>query len=247
VSELRSAIEGMRLETLAELPDARLEEDFAELQRASELIDAERLRRLAEIERRGSYQRDGHLSAASWLASTFKVAWGTARNEVRMARALEDMPVTRRAFEGGDLSMSAARVLVDARDADQEAFRSSEATLVEAARIHSMQDVRRVAAYWRQAAEREAAMGGEEKLRERRRLHASVTFMGMVRVDGDLDPETGETLLTPSGRCSTRSPERQGPTTAARRRSGGRTPSARSAGSGSTSASGLRWLAIGPT
>jgi hypothetical protein len=196
VSELRSAIEGMRFETLAEQPDARLEEDFAELQRASELIDAERLRRLAEIERRGTYRRDGHLSAAAWLASKFKVAWGTARNEVRMARALEDMPVTRRALEDGDLSMSAARVLVDARDADHEAFRSSEATLVEAAKIHSMQDVRRVAAYWRQAAEREAAMAGEEKLRERRRLHASVTFMGMVRVDGDLDPETGETLLT---------------------------------------------------
>jgi hypothetical protein len=196
VSELRSAIETMRFETLAELPDARLEDGFAELQRAAELIDAERLRRLAEIERRGTYRREGHLSAASWLASTFKVAWGTARGEVRMARALEDMPVTRRALEDGDLSMSAARVLVDARDGDHEAFRSSEATLVEAAKIHSMQDVRRVAAYWRQAAEREAAMGGEEKLRERRRLHASVTFMGMVRVDGDLDPETGETLLT---------------------------------------------------
>jgi Domain of unknown function (DUF222)/HNH endonuclease len=196
MSELRSALDGLRLETLAELPDARLEEDFAELQRASELIDAERLRRLAEIDRRGAFARDGHLSAASWLASTFKVAWGTARREVRMARALEDMPVTRRALEDGDLSMSAVQVLVDARDADPEAFRSSEATLVETARIHSMQDIRRVAAYWRQAAEREAAMGGEEKLRERRRLHASVTFMGMVRVDGDLDPETGETLLT---------------------------------------------------
>ena len=196
MSELRSTIESLRIETLAELPDSRLEEDFAELQRASELIDAERLRRLAEIDRRATYRRDGQLSAASWLASTFKVAWGTARNEVRMARALEDMPVTRRALEDGDLSMSAARVLIDARDADHEAFRSSEATLVEAARIHSMQDVRRVAAYWRQAAEREAAMAGKDKLRERRRLHASVTFMGMVRVDGDLDPETGETLLT---------------------------------------------------
>ena len=199
MSELRSAIEGLRLETLAELPDARLEEDFAELQRASELIDAERLRRLAEIDRRVAYRRDGHLSTAGWLASTCKLSWGMARNEVRMARALEDMPVTRRALEDGDLSMSAARVLVDARDADHEAFRSSEATLVEAARIHSMQDVRRVAAYWRQAAEREAALDGEEKLRERRRLHASVTFMGMVRLDGDLDPETGETLLTALG------------------------------------------------
>jgi hypothetical protein len=196
MSELRSTIEGLRLETLAEVPDARLEDDLAELQLVSELIDAERLRRLAEIDRRATYRRDGHLSAAAWLASTFKIAWGTARNEVRMARALEDMPVTRRALEEGDLSMSAARVLVDARDADHEAFRTTEAALVEAARIHSMGDVRRVAAYWRQAAEREAALGGEEKLRERRRLHASVTFMGMVRVDGDLDLETGETLLT---------------------------------------------------
>jgi hypothetical protein len=44
--------------------------------------------------------------------------------------------------------------------------------------------------------ERQAAPDGEEKLREHRRLHASVTFLGMVRVDGTLDPETGETLLT---------------------------------------------------
>ena len=29
-----------------------------------------------------------------------------------------------------------------------------------------------------------------------RRLHASVSLLGMVRVDGDLDPETGESLLT---------------------------------------------------
>ncbi|MGH2686832.1 MAG: DUF222 domain-containing protein, partial [Actinomycetota bacterium] len=46
------------------------------------------------------------------------------------------------------------------------------------------------------AVEREAILDGEEKLRERRRLHASVTFMSMVRLDGDFDPESGETLLT---------------------------------------------------
>jgi hypothetical protein len=106
------------------------------------------------------------------------------------------MPETRRAVDDGELSMSAVRVLVAARDADPSAFKESEPQLVDAARLHSMQDLRRVTAYWRQAVEREAALGGEEKLRERRRLHASVTFLGMVRVDGDLDPETGETLLT---------------------------------------------------
>jgi hypothetical protein len=53
-----------------------------------------------------------------------------------------------------------------------------------------------VAAYWRQAVEREQALESDDKLRAQRRLHASVTFLGMVRLDGTLDPETGETLLT---------------------------------------------------
>jgi hypothetical protein len=59
MSELLSAIEGFRAETLPELPDARIEEDFAELHKASELIELERLRRLAEIDRRRLYERDG--------------------------------------------------------------------------------------------------------------------------------------------------------------------------------------------
>jgi hypothetical protein len=95
--------------------------------------------------------------------------------------------------------MSAVRVLATARDVDPSAFQLSEAQLVEAARIHSMHDLQRVAAYWRQAVEREHAAEGEEKTRERRKLHASVSLLGMVRVDGDLDPETGETLLTALG------------------------------------------------
>src|SRR2546428_774288 len=118
MSELRSAVEGLRSELLTELPDARIEEDFAELQRVVELLEVERLRRLAEIDRRRLFQRDGYLSAASWLASTHKVAWGAAREHVRIARALEEMPETRRALEAGDLSMSAVRVLVTAREAD---------------------------------------------------------------------------------------------------------------------------------
>jgi hypothetical protein len=51
-------------------------------------------------------------------------------------------------------------------------------------------------AFWRQHVESEQALGGEDVLYRRRRLHASVTLDGSVRVDGDLDPATGETLLT---------------------------------------------------
>ncbi|MGZ5302143.1 MAG: hypothetical protein ACXWEJ_10015, partial [Actinomycetota bacterium] len=99
MSELRSAVESLRSEVLPELPDARIEEDFTELQRVSELLEIERLRRLAELERRRLFERDGHLSAASWLAATHTVSWGAARDHVRTARALEEMPETRRALE----------------------------------------------------------------------------------------------------------------------------------------------------
>jgi hypothetical protein len=88
--------------------------------------------------------------------------------------------------------MSAIQVLVAVRDASADAFERCEPQLVEAARIHSVSDLQRVAAFWREAVEREQALGGEDRLRARRRLHASVSLLGMVRVDGDLDPETGE-------------------------------------------------------
>ena len=195
MSELRSALEAFRADDLSGQPDARVEEDFAELQRVVEIAERERLRRLAEIERRGIFGRDGHLSAASWLASSFKVGWGTAKEQVRTARGLEDMPETSKALDAGELSLSAAKVLMQAREADPDAFSRCEPELVEAARIHRVSDLQRVASHWRQAVERDHADGGEDRLRRMRRLHASRTFGGMVRIDGDLDPETGEALF----------------------------------------------------
>ena len=46
MSELRSTVDALRSEALADLPDARIEEDFAELHRAVERLEVERLRRL---------------------------------------------------------------------------------------------------------------------------------------------------------------------------------------------------------
>lgn len=195
MSELRSAVEMLRSESLAELPDARIEQDFAELHRAVEQLEVERLRRLAEIDRRRLFERDGHLSAASWLVSAFNAAWGIAREHVRLAKAIEEMPSARVAIEEGEVSLSSARVLASARDANPEAFASAEPTLVDAARMHTLNDLQRVAAFWRDAATRKRALAGESDT-DRQRLYASKTFMGRVRADADLNPETGELLLT---------------------------------------------------
>lgn len=196
---LRSVVDALRAQVLPDLPDARVEEEFAELQRSLELLEVERLRRLVEIDRRRLFERDGHLSAASWLAVRHRMAWGTARYQVRVGRALEEMPETRAALTAGDVSLSAARLLASAHGVDAHAFARNEEHLVDAARRHSIQDLTKVVAFWRERAEHEQAPDREGSLRGRRALHASVSFLGMVRVDGELDPETGETLLTALG------------------------------------------------
>jgi hypothetical protein len=198
ICELGSVIAALRTEVVSELPDARVERDFSELQAACEAIEAERLRRLAEIDRRRLFERDGHLSAVSWLAARFRVAWGEARRAMATAHAFEGMPAMRASFEQGAISLSAVRVLAEASEAEPEAARAAEGFLVDAASRHNITDLRRAIVHWRHVVARDRARtdGLESVQRARRRLHASVTLDGMVRLDGDLDPESGETFLT---------------------------------------------------
>src|SRR5207245_8493124 len=134
MSELRSALEALQSEDLSPLPDAALEEDFEELQRAAEIIEVERLRRLAALDQRRPWLRDGCLSTTAWLAERFRMAHGAAAADVRMARALEAIPATREAASSGEISVSAVRVLVSAREADPDEFARSEPLLLDAAR-----------------------------------------------------------------------------------------------------------------
>ena len=67
---------------------------------------------------------------------------------------------------------------------------------MDAAQTLSVRELRRAVAYWRQTADHRRAEEDAEWLFGLRRLHVSPTLGGMVRVDGDLDPETGQTLIT---------------------------------------------------
>ena len=114
MSELRSTIDALRSEVLAELPDAQAEEEFAEIRRGIEALEAESLRRLPDLERRRVHERDGHLSVASWMASTHRVSYGAARRSAATARALERMPETQRALEHGEVSLAGVGMLAQA-------------------------------------------------------------------------------------------------------------------------------------
>jgi Domain of unknown function (DUF222)/HNH endonuclease len=110
------------------------------------------------------------------------------------------MPETRQALERGEVSLSAAHVLVEARETNPEAFDRSEDVLTDAARRHSVADLHGVIRFWRERVEREGDLTREDAgCWARRNFHASLSFEGMVRTDGDLDPETGEVVLSALG------------------------------------------------
>jgi len=192
---IRAGLEGYPDDPSA-LPDEAASEGFACLQRISEAVEAKRLRWLADQDRRASYRADGYLSAAAWLADRFGVAAGTAKREVGVAQALEEMPDVREAFLAGELASGAVRILAEARDEHPEPFAEQEQALVEQAQTKTVDELRRVLACWSGAVDAEGWVEHAEQLRDRRRLDVCSTASGMVKVDGELDPESGEAILT---------------------------------------------------
>jgi hypothetical protein len=196
MGSLRSALEEYSADDVGSMSADALAEDLDELERATRAIGVERARRLVEVERRGVHLRDGSPSLAAWLARRCGIPASLAARDVRLARALAAMPRTRTALVDGSISVPAAEMLVGAREADRAQFERSEKLLVDLAGRLSARDLRRAIEHWRALADASAEESGAARRFERRGLFVSPTLDGMVRVDGELDPETGQTVIT---------------------------------------------------
>jgi hypothetical protein len=72
---------------------------------------AQALTAVAECDARKLWRRDGATSMTSWLAGRYRLGWGTAREWVRVAHALQDLPRIAEAYRGGRLSWDQLRPL----------------------------------------------------------------------------------------------------------------------------------------
>jgi Domain of unknown function (DUF222) len=195
MSTLRSALDEVRSEDLRHRSPGELDDRLFEISRASGVLEAERARTVAEIERQGTYAEAGHLSITSYVEHRTQTSWSEAARQVRTARAQEAMPSVREALYEGEVSISAVGQLAGAQEADPEEFSKVEGTLLDAARTLPARDLRRAVAHWRDTVEADAAARADRERYDRRGLNASPASDGMVRVDGNLDSETGQTLL----------------------------------------------------
>src|SRR5262245_5110100 len=196
MSTLRSALDELRIEDLASLSDDALAGRLDEIERSCRVLEAERARGLAEVERRRMFAADGHLSTAAWLAHRHGVSRSIAEASVRLAQALDRMPAVARAFGEGEVSASAVHVPASAHEAAPEAFRRSETELLEAARSMGLAELRAATDAWSIAADRDRALQEEDRRHERRCLDVCPDAIGMTRVQGELDAEDGQVLIS---------------------------------------------------
>jgi hypothetical protein len=194
-STILDALEGYP-DDVSALSLNRLEESYAELHRIRAAVEAKRMRYLAALERAGVHRRDGYVSAAAWVADRFGEAAGAAKREVKVAVALEEAPAVRQALASGELPGSSLRILLDARQEHPEAFVRDERTLVEEAVGRPADELRRLVAEWSLEVDALGPADRLQRLRERRRLSVCPTALGMVRIAGELDPGTGEPVVT---------------------------------------------------
>ena len=195
MSNLTSAIDELRLIELETLTAPELSGLLVELTDHITKLQAERIRVVRSFDKRGIHELDGHTSPTAWLKHRCRLTGSEAAEQVRLGRALVNMPLAAGAFSNGEIGMTAVRLLAAAASAHPATYADHETALVDAAKSLSVRQLSTAVAYWRQAQDFGAASDGADAVFGKRRLHVLATFGGMVRIDGDLDPESGETVL----------------------------------------------------
>ena len=125
----------------------------------------------------------GFRTCGHWLSWRTGIALGAARDKVRVARALGELPLLSRAMESGELSYSKARALT------RVATPKNEEELLDFARHGTAMHVERLVRAWRRVDRSE-----EQRRHDTRRLSLHADEDGMYVLRGRLNPEVGAVL-----------------------------------------------------
>jgi len=181
------------------LSDAEVVPELQRLDRLVARAQARAARVIAMAHRRGLPRAQGFGSSTAWLIATTGQPPAVCRSRVRVSLALRHMAATAQAFTAGDLSEPRVRLLVEAREAAPEIFARDEGLLVSQARSLSARVFPKALAHWHRLADPDGALAEARKAFEQRRLCVSATWDNRVRLDGDLDPESGSVVMKAIG------------------------------------------------
>lgn len=150
-----------------------LADEIAELAAHLDAATHRLLTLIRRFDESGAWADQGALSCAHWLSWRVGLDLGAAREHVRVARALSDLPLIADALRAGHVSYSKVRALT------RVATAATEAVLLETARASTAAQLERICRSYR------GALQGEqpENESERRWLRERETDTGLVRID----------------------------------------------------------------
>jgi Domain of unknown function (DUF222) len=143
---------------------------------------------IREFDRAGGWQHQGALSCAHWLSWRIGLGLGPAREKVRVAHRLAELPLLDEAFRRGELSYSKVRAMTRVASA------SNEAELLDLARCSTAAQLERICRFCCQA-RRETGQDPRVIEDERRWVVSRPTEDGMVSIQIRLLPDEAARLM----------------------------------------------------
>lgn len=165
------------------LTDEQLADEITTLAGHLNAALAQWLAHVAEFDRRRVWATWGCMSCAHWIGWRCALTPKTAREHVRVARRLEELPVVRAAFARGELSYSKVRALTRLEDVEDEA------TLVELGLVHTAAQLEKVVRVARKVTREEAVHADGD-----RHLLLMPDIDGSVELRGRLTAEDAAVL-----------------------------------------------------
>ena len=141
---------------------------------------------VAAYDASGDWEVSGYRTVGAALSHRARVRRAEANQTVHLARSLKAMPVVSDALSSGEIGLCHARRL--AKASARDGFSDVEALLCNHARGLSYAAFDKAVSYWEHLIDTNAAEHDATFKEQRREFHASMTFDGMGRLDGWLDP-----------------------------------------------------------
>jgi hypothetical protein len=199
---LGAAVEALAARDLDGLSDAVRAERVLGLRRLLDRLEGQWLKELAAVDARGCAGAEADVQAGStagWLRTRLRMGAGAAHSAVRTARAVFRGPLTHTAtaLTNGELSVAHASMLAHGtHDLPAHVTAEAEPLLVEAARRLDPPRLRRVMGHLQMVADPDGADVQAERRHARRGLWTSPILDGMVAIDGLLESEAGQILVS---------------------------------------------------
>jgi hypothetical protein len=164
-----------------------LEREICELAAHIAVATCRWLMLVAQFDTRGGWAEWGVKSCAHWLSWRCSIALGVAREKVRVAHRLEELPLVRDAFSRGELSYCKVRALT------RVATPATEAGLVEIARHATGAQLEKLIRCYSNALS--ATLGNAQRQQELRFLKWTWNEDGSLRLEGRLPADQGALVV----------------------------------------------------